>query len=135
MVEQKAESVVQQEIQIGAKHFGCTLMRNNCGSAFDQTGRLVRYGLGNVSKQHQERMASSDLIGITQVVVTPEMVGMTIGVFTAIEVKKEEWNPAKTLDKREVAQNNFMHWVRLNGGLAGFANSVEMMKKVFTWNK
>ena len=127
----KEESEVQQEVQIKAMHYGCNLMRNNCGCLLDDTGRPVRYGLGNVSKKHQEKIASSDLIGITKVVVTQEMVGMTLGIFTAVEVKKEAWNPNKKLDKRETAQNNFINWVRSMGGIAGFANSVDKLKEIF----
>lgn len=126
----KSESQVQQEIQMHAMHFKCTLMRNNSGACLDDTGRLVRYGLGNISKKHQENSASSDLIGITQVTITPEMVGQTIGVFTAIEVKKEAWNPSKKLDAHERAQNNFMEWVKSLGGIAGFANSLDNLKDI-----
>lgn len=130
----KDEGVVQQEIQIHAKHYRCNLQRNNSGACIDSTGRLVRYGLGNTSKRHQEESASSDLIGITQVEVTHAMVGMTLGVFTAVEVKKENWNPDKKFDKRETAQLNFIKWVKHHGGFAGFCNSVESLKNIFTWN-
>lgn len=125
----KDESIVQQEIQLQARHHDCHLLRNNCGACVDETGRVIRYGLGNVSKQHQERIASSDLIGITQIVITPDMVGKTIGVFTAVEVKKEGWNPDKKLDKRERAQNNFIQWVKSLGGFASFCNDAEKVKE------
>ena len=126
----KDESTVSQEIQIAARHDNCTLMRNNSGACIDDTGRLVRYGLGNISKKQTEKIKSSDLIGITKIVITPEMVGQTVGVFTAIEVKKECWKIDKKLDKRESAQNNFINWVKLQGGFAGFANSVESIKNI-----
>ena len=126
----KDESQVQQEVQIQARHNNCTLMRNNSGALKDETGRLVRYGLGNVSKQQTEQIKSSDLIGITQVTITPEMVGRSIGVFTAIEVKKESWKMDKKLDKREQAQKNFIEWVLSLGGFAGFANSVDNLKQI-----
>ena len=126
----KDENTVSQEIQIQGMHFKCNLLRNNCGAFKDETGRLVRYGLGNISKQHSDKIKSSDLIGITQVKITPEMVGRTLGVFTAVEVKNEAWNPDKKLDKRETAQNNFIKWVRLNGGLAGFVNHLDNLKEI-----
>ncbi len=129
-VEMKDESTVQQEIQIQAKYYDCILMRNNSGAFKDETGRLIRFGLNNVSKQHNDNSKSSDLIGITKIVITPEMVGQTIGVFTAIEVKKEDWNPDKKLDKRERAQNNFINWVKINGGIAGFANSISKLHEI-----
>lgn len=123
MEKMKDESIVQQEIQIAAMYYGCTLLRNNSGACMDETGRLVRYGLGNVSPKQQT--ASSDLIGITKITITPDMVGKTIGVFTAIEVKKEAWNCNKKLDEHETKQNNFLQWVRSLGGLAFFANKVD----------
>lgn len=126
----KDESTVQQEVQIIAKHYRCHLMRNNSGALLDDTGRLVRYGLGNSSKQHQERVASSDLIGFTQVEITPDMVGKTLAIFTAIEVKKEAWNENKKFDKRETAQSNFIEFIKLMGGFAGFANSQNKLKEI-----
>lgn len=126
----KDESEVQQDILIQAPHHNCTLMRNNQGACIDETGRLVRYGLGNTSKKRTEVFASSDLIGITKVIITPEMVGETIGVFTAVEVKKEAWKSTKKLDKRETAQSNFIKWVLSLGGYAGFANSVDNLNEI-----
>ena len=126
----KDESTVSQEVQIQAKYFDCTLLRNNSGACMDDTGRLVRYGLGNVSKKHNQTFASSDLIGITKVVITPEMVGQTIGVFTAVEVKKEAWKLDKKFTAREVAQHNFIKWVISHGGRAGFAHHVDNLKDI-----
>lgn len=126
----KDESTVQQEIQIKAKYYDCTLMRNNSGALKDETGRLVRYGLGNVSKQHQDRIKSSDLIGITKVTITQEMVGKVIGIFTAIEVKKEDWKEDKKLDSRETAQNNFINFIKAQGGLAGFAHKIDDLEQI-----
>lgn len=125
----KAESEVQQEIQIQAMHHKCTLMRNNSGACVDQTGRLIRYGLGHVSPKQQTK--SSDLIGITQVLITQEMVGKTLGVFTAIEVKAEDWKHEKKLDAHEEKQNNFLQFVKSKGGIAGFANKVDDLKDIF----
>lgn len=111
----KLESVVQQQIQIEAAKYGCILMRNNSGAFIDPTGRMVFFGLGAMSKQHSERIKSSDLIGIYK------------GLFVAIEVKREGWvfNPK---DKREVAQLAFINWIKSHGGIAGFCASVDDMK-------
>jgi len=127
----KDESTVQQEIQIEARYYGCTLLRNNSGALKDQGGRLVRFGLGNISKQHSDNSKSSDLIGILQIIITPEMVGKTVGVFVALEVKKEEWSINKKLDKHEIAQANFINWIRSIGGIASFCNSTEQLKDIF----
>jgi hypothetical protein len=121
-----SESEIQQLVQIEAAKHGCILLRNNSGALRDDTGRVVRFGLGNVSKQHQDQIKSSDLIGITSVVVTSDMVGKRLGIFTAVEVKRK----GKTLlsDKRVRAQKAFIDWVISLGGIAGFAESVEDLK-------
>lgn len=113
----KTESEIQQLIMLEAANQGCMLMRNNNGACKDTTGRMIFYGLGNISKQHSEYIKSSDLIGIWK------------GRFVAIEVKKEGWvfNPK---DKREVAQNAFIEWIRMNGGIAGFCASVEDLHRL-----
>lgn len=126
----KLESETSDDIQVSAREENCTLLRNNSGACTDETGRQIRYGLGNISKKHNERSKSSDFIGITQIKITPDMVGKNIGVFTAIECKKEAWNKNKKLDKKEQAQKNFIDWVKYLGGIAGFANSAEEVKKI-----
>lgn len=129
----KDESTVQQEIQIHSMHFKCHLMRNNSGALVDKDGRPVRFGLGNVSKAHNDKIKSSDLIGITKIVITPDMVGKTVGIFTAIECKEEAWKEFKKLDARELAQRNFIEWVKSNGGLAGFANGIDKIEKILRY--
>lgn len=111
-----------------AKH-QVILLRNNSGALPDSTGRVVRYGLGNISKKKNEEFKSSDYIAITPVLITPDMVGKTIGVFTAVEVKEENWtfNPK---DKREAAQKNFIDFVTARGGLAGFCNNVDTLLRI-----
>ena len=126
----KDESEVQQELQIHGMHYGCNLMRNNSGALPDKHGTPVRFGLGNISKKHNKRIKSSDLIGITKIVITPEMVGQTLGVFTAVEVKDPDWNEEKKFDERENAQNNFINWVKSLGGFAGFANSIDKLENI-----
>lgn len=81
---------------------GMTLFRNNVGVAVCKDGSVLRYGLAN---------GSGDLIGITPVTVTPDMVGMTLGLFTSIEVKADSG----------VVKANQEHWagtVRKLGGVA-----------------
>ena len=126
----KDESTVSQETQIRATHYNCILMRNNSGALLDSEGRLVRFGLGNVSKKHQDRIKSSDLIGFKKVRITPDMVGKDVAVITVIEVKKEAWNPDKKFDKRETAQSNFITWIKNNGGLGGFVNCAEKLEYI-----
>lgn len=119
----RSESEIQQLIQMEVARYGCILLRNNSGALKDNRGRLVRYGLGNVSSENNKRIKSSDLIGITPTVITPEMVGQLVGIFTATEVKAEGWKYKGT--PREVAQKNFIEWIKAKGGIAGFCNSVD----------
>lgn len=117
------EQAVQQDIRIAAPSAGCILWRNNSGAAVDPTtGRPIRYGLGNDSKQVNTVLKSSDLIGITPVTVTAAHVGRVLGVFTAVEVKRPGW--VKPTGSRELAQGNFLTLVQRFGGAGSFAADV-----------
>ena len=122
------ESEVQSEITTEAMKHGTQLWRNNSGALKDKTGRTIRYGLGNVSKKVNSVMKSSDLIGVTQIVITPNMVGKKISVFTAIEVKSNDREIVK--DERYQAQKNFIELIKAKGGIAGFAQSVQDFKSI-----
>lgn len=97
-------------IMIGLSTPGVRLFRNNCGALKDADGRLIRYGVANPG--------GSDLIGWKSVTITPEMVGQKLAVFLAIEVKGER---TRVTDQ----QRNFIERVRLDGGIAGVARSVD----------
>jgi hypothetical protein len=97
-------------IMLGLSTPGVRLFRNNCGALKDADGRLIRYGVANPG--------GSDLIGWKSVTITHEMVGQKLAVFLAIEVKGER---TRVTDQ----QRNFIERVRLDGGLAGVARSVE----------
>lgn len=125
----KLEDEVQQEIRLDSPKCHVTLFRNNVGAFTDTTGRTVRFGLGNDSIKISENFKSSDLIGFTLVVITPDMVGTAVPIFTAIEVKKEGWQ-FKFAEKRAVAQKNFIDFILAARGFAGFANSVEEFRKI-----
>ena len=118
------EDEVSQRILMEAPKHNCHLLRNNSGAFTNEAGRNVRFGLGNVSKRLSEQIKSSDFIGITEVLITPDMLGCKIGVFTAIEVKRSDWK-LKIADVRERAQKNFIDFIQSKGGIAGFCNSVE----------
>lgn len=126
-----SENDTSQQLLINARQFNCVLMRNNSGACKDETGRVVRYGLGHTSPKQEFK--SSDYIGITKVVITPEMVGKTLGVYTAFETKKRSWNPFKKFDDRETKQKNFLEWVISMGGIAHFIHdpTVDKLKDIF----
>lgn len=126
------EQQAQHEVEITASELGARLLRNNVGACMTDDGRMIRFGLGNTSKRINDFTKSSDLIGITKVTITPEMVGKTVGVFTAIEVKPPSF---KIRDKypeksRERAQSNFHNFVRQFGGFAGFARNADDLKHI-----
>jgi len=125
----RPESDIQQLIQIEGPKWHNILLRNNSGALKDIGGRVVRFGLGNISKKQNETSKSSDLIGVRTFVVTQEMVGQMMGQFTAIEVKAEGWK-RNLKDKRENAQQAFIEWVRLRGGVAGFAANEEQYREI-----
>lgn len=102
------EAKVQNDIRIACGAGPARLWRNNTGALKDAAGRLVRYGLCP---------GSSDLIGLRQITITPDMVGQTVAVFTAIEVKDR--------GRATPEQQAFITMVQAAGGLAGIARSVD----------
>jgi hypothetical protein len=105
-----AETTLQQQIRLAVgSRSDLRLFRNQVGSLPDpRTGRLVTFGLAR---------GSADLIGWRTVVVTPEMVGQRIAVFTSIEVKTRTGRLAP-------AQQHWLQAVKTAGGVAGVARSV-----------
>lgn len=116
-----SESDVQARVRLAASQAGDVLWRNNSGALKDERGVPVRFGLCNESKAVNDKCKSSDLVGIKRVLVTPQMVGSTVGIFYAREVKRAGWRYTGT--PREVAQLRFIEAVVAMGGDAGFACS------------
>jgi len=145
--EKKSEHDIQNRIRADAAFAGASLWRNNSGVARELSGkclkcgkplpnnavtqrcpncktmlfrgdriRYVRYGLGNDSKKLNEKFKSPDLVGITPVSIREKHVGRTFGIFTGVEVKA-----GKSDGKRLSAQENFLNYIRLAGGVACFA--------------
>jgi len=110
--ERSDERKIQSEIQLAANG-PARLWRNNVGALRDQRGQLVRYGLCP---------GSSDLIGLRQVTITPDMVGQTLAVFTAIEVKDQ--------GRLTEQQRAFITMVQQAGGMAGVARSVDDARRI-----
>ena len=124
-----SEAAVQQNIRLQASEQDDLLWRNNQGACYDESGRLIRYGLGNDSAQVNKRIKSGDLVGLTKVVITPEMIGQVIGVFTNIEAKASTWKQRPS-DERAAAQGRFHSVVREYGGFAGFATSADEYREI-----
>ena len=113
------EAGVQSRVRLDMARNGAVMWRNNVGAMQDpETGRVVRYGLANESKRMNEQFKSSDLIGVTPVEILPGHIGMTLGVFTAIETKAPGWIYRGT--PREQAQKRYIDLVVSKGGIARF---------------
>lgn len=98
------------------------LLRNNNGIAKHkgQDGKVhkVRYGLGK---------GTSDQVGWTPVVVTPDMVGRTVAVFTAVEEKSAN-------DQLKQNQCDFLSLVEASGGIAVLCRQPEdLLRAVEKW--
>lgn len=115
-----SEGHVQTKVQLEAAALDIHLFRNNVGALLDSEGRPVRYGLANESKAMNEKIKSSDLIGIRKVFIEPRHVGRTIGQFVARECKHGAWKWGESPD-RENAQLAFGNIVLAYGGDFAFA--------------
>jgi hypothetical protein len=109
-----SEQTIQQEIRLACSRGPVRLWRNNTGRLRDERGQLVTFGLCP---------GSADLIGYRSVTVTADMVGQTLAVFAAVEVKAERGRPTPE-------QTAFLEHVTAAGGLAGIARSVEEAERI-----
>ena len=107
------EQAIQNEIRLELGNGDCRLFRNNTGCLRNDRGRVVCFGLAK---------GSSDLIGWKSVEVTPDMVGQTLAVFVALEIK-DKGRPTKE-------QKKFISVVQAAGGFAGIARSVSDARKI-----
>jgi hypothetical protein len=122
------ETNIQNEIMIALSKAGATIFRNNvgvgwAGKAEKQTqSRLVQVHPGDVVVRNARPLraglckGSADLIGWMPVAITQEMVGETVAVFLAPEIK------TKT-GASSVEQRRFINAVNKSGGRAGIARN------------
>lgn len=113
-----SEAAVQQRVRLEASRRGLRLFRNNVGVLYDEHNRPVRFGLANESAQINKRLKSSDLVGITPVIITHAHIGRRVGVFTSYECKRPGWK--FTGKGREEAQHAWLMLVQSLGGIAKF---------------
>lgn len=97
-----SETRLVREVLLHGSRLGSKLFRNNVGRLRAENGQWVAYGLC---------VGSSDVIGWTSIVVTPEMVGRTLAVFTAFECKV-----GRRVTTTE--QGAFLSAVKAQGGIA-----------------
>lgn len=117
------ESAIQSAILLAASRAGGTIFRQNVGMGW--TGKATRDSkTGDVLIRQGRPLhaglikGSSDLIGWMPVTITPDMVGATIAVFTAIEVKQPG-------GRSTPEQRTFIRNLQSAGGRAGVARSVD----------
>ena len=118
------EAIAKDNVLIRAGQYRARLFKNNTGVAYTQDGRPVFFGLGNEGTKDDESIRTPDDVGWTTIVITPEMVGKEIAVFTAIDSKKAGFRVKSDYTKgtREYGQNKFFKLVKKYGGIAGFAS-------------
>lgn len=105
------ESSLYTPIILKATQLGSRLFRNNVGALKNERGQWVRYGVANPG--------GSDMIGIAPCVVTESMVGLTVGILLAVEVKPDRGS------KASAPQRAFLEFVKKMGGIAFKAHSTE----------
>lgn len=120
-----SEHTIMHRIMLAVSRAGTVIWRNNVGTAWAGQATVARRPMqvmlqpgDAVVRQARPLHAglckgSSDLVGLTPVVVAQRHVGTTLGVFTAIEVKSGT--------KATEEQKNFIRHVLKLGGLAGVA--------------
>ncbi|BAO20639.1 hypothetical protein [Pseudomonas phage PPpW-3] len=115
------EHAIQNEIRNALADKGL-IFRANVGQAWTGT-KVSRLAGGKVLIEGARPFTTglppgfSDLFGMVPVEITPDMVGQTVAVFVAVEVKDK----ARATDK----QANFLRAVNDNGGRAGVARSAD----------
>lgn len=123
------ESKLMRQCQVAASAVGARLFRNNVGLGW--TGKSIhiseeaniRVFPGDVVIRSARPLhaglaqGSSDLIGFQPVLITQDMVGTQVAVFTAAEIKQDGGVVS-------VEQRNFLRVVKEAGGIAFIAKSV-----------
>lgn len=102
------ETDIMREIQTKVGGPDIRLFRFQCGRFQLIDGRWINVGVPGMS----------DLIGLRSITITPEMVGRTLAVFAAVEVKSATGRATEE-------QKLFIEMVSSLGGFAGVARSVQ----------
>ena len=105
-----------------SKDTGGILWRNNVGATQDSNGNFFRYGLANDSAAINKKLKSADCIGIKPVLISPAMVGHTVGQFVSHEYKRVGWKFTGT--EREKAQQAWADLINAMGGDAKIISGV-----------
>ena len=116
-------------ILLAASNAGATLWRNSVGLGW--VGHVVRRIANRLVLENPRPIHaglctdSSDIIGYTPVVITQEMVGETVAVFTALECKLRT-------GRASPGQLNFVQVVQDAGGIAAVVKTPEQAREIVT---
>lgn len=115
------ESTVQSAAMVALSEAGHYCLRVNSGEFWG--GKVVAHDGARVMLEHPTRIhgappGTSDLIGCTTRVITPDMVGQSIAQMFCIEMKRPGEKPEKH-------QERYLAMMRSRGALAGVATSKE----------
>lgn len=119
--EMKAESKILRETIVMASRLGHRLFRQNTGKGW--IGHVIRRKKNEITICNPRRFISgvkgmSDLIGWTSITVTPDMVGRTVAIYTAIETKSDRGRATKE-------QQAYIDTVLRAGGIAALVKKGE----------
>jgi hypothetical protein len=121
-----SESTIQSEI-LGLSTGPIRLWRTNVGMGW--AGKAIRQGstvvIPNARPFHAMPEGWPDLTGFVSVTITPDMVGRTIAVFAAPEVKTARGAVRET-------QKSFREMFLSMGAIAGICRSVDDARKLLT---
>jgi hypothetical protein len=110
-----------EEMKRAAADYGSRLFKNASGLARhkDERGKVwvVKYGVG------PSNGGGHDLLGWREVVITPEMVGMTIAQFISFDGKVGD-------DELSDEQIKWMTWVINGGGIACEIRNIEQLAEI-----
>jgi len=122
------EKDLLNEVQLAASQSRrCVLFRNNTGVGW--VGTVAARSANEIKLQNFRPLhaglckGSSDLIGWTEVAITPQMVGRTVAVFTAFEAKTGR-------QQLREHQAHFLQRLREAGGIGAEVRTAEDIKTV-----
>jgi hypothetical protein len=128
-----SEQALSKQILLRASALGARLFRQNTGVGWAGNAEIKsKAGVTTVIIRDARPLraglckGSSDLIGWTPVTITPDMVGKTVAVFTAVEVKTD--GVVMTPE-----QSNFLQQVRSAGGHGIEARDVAHVEWLKAW--
>jgi hypothetical protein len=127
------EADIMRQLQIDASEMGARLFRQNSGVAWIGKAEAINCRrnvavypgdviVRNARVFHAGMKGMSDLGGWSPVVVSADMIGATLAVYTQVEVKKN--------GRLTPEQSAWIDRVRLAGGLAGVARSRDDLKNI-----